>query len=365
MSTPHSHSLSFGSLNCRSLIKSHNSNAQSLFIRHLRSLSLSLLAVQESHAITLANQESLNMQFQCSSSIWTNHCGLICFDPNLTVTNHETPVNLDQRVISTTIQHSQNAFPPFNLLVIYAPAAHSARQRFFLHLADFIHPTTLSNQTRTLVMGDFNQTPKPDGADWHSTLHRFFDDALSSDPGLQGIPTFTHSGNGSRSVIDFIYCSPDISADICHPQVSHIPSDWTDHALLKCLWRVGSSRGPSPCWRAKPHLASIPEFVKHLYTNIDQFLAHQHCDTPTAVWEEIKCIAKATAQRFMRKRPSVLERQTRHLMSRRNRLLRLSQTSAVESCSALLEELAIVEHKLSLIQREQALRLELRAKSTW
>ncbi|ORX62845.1 hypothetical protein DM01DRAFT_1387783 [Hesseltinella vesiculosa] len=209
MSPPHPHSLSFGSLNCRSLIKSLTPNDQPLFIRHLQSLSLSLLAVQESHVTTLAHQESLNMQFQCSSSIWTNHCGLISFDPNLTVTNHETPDDLNQRVISTAIQHSQNTFPPFNLLIIYAPAAHSARQRFFLHLSDFIHPTTLSTQTRTLLIGDFNQTPKPDGADWHSALHRSFDDALSSDPSLQGIPTFTHSANGSRSVIDFMYCSPD------------------------------------------------------------------------------------------------------------------------------------------------------------
>ncbi|KAI9013754.1 hypothetical protein CLU79DRAFT_682572, partial [Phycomyces nitens] len=46
-------------MNCRGLVKSNNPNNRSLFIRYLRSLSLDIIALQETHA----NTDSLQQLF--------------------------------------------------------------------------------------------------------------------------------------------------------------------------------------------------------------------------------------------------------------------------------------------------------------
>ncbi|OBZ81311.1 hypothetical protein A0J61_10639, partial [Choanephora cucurbitarum] len=72
-----------GSLNCRSIAKTASTQNRSSFIRHLRSLSFTLLALQETHADNPHVQETLHTQFQASDSIWSAHYGLVCFSPDV------------------------------------------------------------------------------------------------------------------------------------------------------------------------------------------------------------------------------------------------------------------------------------------
>ncbi|CEP12332.1 hypothetical protein [Parasitella parasitica] len=165
--------VNIGSLNCRSLLsKSSNPSVSSEFCRYLRSLSLDILCIQESYATTDA-QTRLNMQLQASSSLWTAHCGIVSFNPSLTL--HSLDINLEQRIIACTVVQANALFPPITLINIYAPANYRQRLQFFnqvLTLPLFQHDNLhlKSNETYTadpdsspspsiipmLIMGDFN-----------------------------------------------------------------------------------------------------------------------------------------------------------------------------------------------------------------
>ncbi|CEP18557.1 hypothetical protein [Parasitella parasitica] len=120
--------LDIGSLNCRSLYKQSSPETGSDFIRYLRSLHLDLLCVQESHAVS-AIQEQLNLQLQASSTIWTPHCGIISFNPLLTL--HRLDIELDEHIIACQVSHANALFVPFTLVNIYAPAQYNSRVTFF------------------------------------------------------------------------------------------------------------------------------------------------------------------------------------------------------------------------------------------
>ncbi|OAD67877.1 CCHC-type zinc finger transcription factor [Phycomyces blakesleeanus NRRL 1555(-)] len=61
-------------MNCRGLVKFGNTNTRSLFIRYLRSLSLDILTLQETHASTDALQQTFHLQSQASYSLWSPRC---------------------------------------------------------------------------------------------------------------------------------------------------------------------------------------------------------------------------------------------------------------------------------------------------
>ncbi|KAG1048106.1 hypothetical protein G6F43_009480 [Rhizopus delemar] len=92
-------------------MKSNNTNKQSKFIKHL-------------------------------CSLWSRHCGIISFSPSFVFSTDLTPEN--DRAILTKITHPHNAFAPFYVLVIYAPATSDQhRSQFFDQLFDPLHSLTL------------------------------------------------------------------------------------------------------------------------------------------------------------------------------------------------------------------------------
>ena len=76
--------INIGSLNCCGHTKSANTSVRQHFIRYLGERSLDLTALQETHAINPDLRDIFHTQFQAHSSLWSDHCGLVFFSPNLT-----------------------------------------------------------------------------------------------------------------------------------------------------------------------------------------------------------------------------------------------------------------------------------------
>ncbi|KAK4520347.1 uncharacterized protein ATC70_008481 [Mucor velutinosus] len=192
----HNHNLNIASLNCRNLVKASTPEISSDFIRYLRSLHFGILCVQELHAVETV-QDQLHMQFQAHATLWTQHCGIISFNPLIHLQSLD--FNLDQRIIACKVVHANALFPPFTLVNIYAPAQYLPRVRFFrdflalplfnipssttresLHSLSSTLDSEAANITPMLLMGDFN---------YHATSY-LTDDSEDS----EFDPNIIHSG---------------------------------------------------------------------------------------------------------------------------------------------------------------------------
>ncbi|KAG1135015.1 hypothetical protein G6F38_013116 [Rhizopus arrhizus] len=107
------------SLNCNSLVKTHDTQKQSNFIRYSD------------------HENFINVQFQVSQSLWTRHCGLLSFSSKYQLSDNLIPSN--PRIILSKISHPQNFYAPFHVLVVYAPAS-----------------TANIDPHRIIILGDFN-----------------------------------------------------------------------------------------------------------------------------------------------------------------------------------------------------------------
>ncbi|KAL7320714.1 hypothetical protein PS15m_000577 [Mucor circinelloides] len=150
--------LRVGTLNCRGLAKTAASSTRQRFIRYLRTCSLDLLALQQTHASSTTIQDQFHLQFRAKSSIWSKHCGLVSFSSEISFSN--SIVSICVRIISTTISHASHAFKPFSTTVVYFPAFHSDRIRFLSTiLTDFVSVFSSSPPSRSIILlGDFNYT---------------------------------------------------------------------------------------------------------------------------------------------------------------------------------------------------------------
>ncbi|OBZ67533.1 hypothetical protein A0J61_11906, partial [Choanephora cucurbitarum] len=90
------------------IAKTVNPSIRLSFIRYLRTHSFDILALQETHTD--------NILF-----IWSAHCGLICFQPDIEFSN--SYINRCGRLVHTSIFHRSHLFDPFTLTVVYFPAS--------------------------------------------------------------------------------------------------------------------------------------------------------------------------------------------------------------------------------------------------
>ncbi|KAG1178824.1 hypothetical protein G6F70_000515 [Rhizopus microsporus] len=112
--------LNIGSLNCRGLRKTTNPATSAAFIRYLRTVSLDILALQETHADTDEIAHLFKTQFQVNTSYWSNYSGIICFSPFLSLS--EPIWNTIQRTPTVKVSHVHEAFDPVFVTAVYAPA---------------------------------------------------------------------------------------------------------------------------------------------------------------------------------------------------------------------------------------------------
>lgn len=144
--------ISLASLNCRGLKKILTPSGNS-FARHIRSLKYDIIALQETHASSLLLQSRFDQCLQVSSSTWTQHCGLLSFNPMLNI----IPLwsSIDGRLLAAQVSHISGLYNPINIFVIYVPAQHRERIEF---LRSF--PTTMPFDqlltSRSILLGGFN-----------------------------------------------------------------------------------------------------------------------------------------------------------------------------------------------------------------
>jgi hypothetical protein len=104
--------MNIATLNSRGLAKAVTNPVKfSLFLRYLRLSGINILVLQESHAHSPSIQQSLDIQLQAQSSVWSSHCGIVSFNPNFIITpnSHIDPV--DGRFIFATISAFNDTSP--------------------------------------------------------------------------------------------------------------------------------------------------------------------------------------------------------------------------------------------------------------
>ncbi|CEP13076.1 hypothetical protein, partial, partial [Parasitella parasitica] len=339
--------------------------------------SLDLLCIQKSHAISDV-QDRLNMQLQASSSLWTPHCGIVSFNPLISL--HSLDIDIEQRILACTVTHANALFPPITLVNIYAPATYSHRVRFFQQLLDIPIFNSMSasqdaapepdNTTPMLILGDFNyhaaayindstlftnDTSLASSSNaqrsWaHFINSRFFECTHSRGKGPL-LPTFRRGS--TQSTIDYIYASPFLYQHLHSSKIDFMSSSWTDHALLRTCFIFSSDRQGPGLWRANPHLARNQFFIDQLYSELDAFFLINPITNPNSSplfpsslspqeqWDTIKLIIK-------------------QLQRKRNKILRQSKNSRITS-----HLLPIVERQIGQLQSDTAQNEALRAGRHW
>ena len=370
-----SFSLKMGTLNCRSLAKTANPQIRSSFIRHLRSLSFDLLALQETHAGDPLLQDILHTQFQASSSIWSSHCGLVSTSSDIELSN--SFISRCGRLINATVTHRNHLFVPFTITVVYFPVARSDRIIFLESVASSLFFP--SHPSRHVVLGDFNYTYAPQSrsnsrqasADWLEYIDRFFVDAINR-PGFPVSPTFkSHVGT---SCIDYCFITKDMFSTVQRAEVpvGFLPIEWTDHRILSIPLRLPSTSNRSSAtaigkgyWKAHPRLARDLEFQTTLHLRVSQAIERFSSSLPAwQKWEHLKLIAAKTARAHSRRQKYSLACAETLLQRKRAKL----ESKVLVNPSLLPQvapQLQVVQDQLTSLQRYHVETLALKAGIRW
>ncbi|OBZ81094.1 hypothetical protein A0J61_10611 [Choanephora cucurbitarum] len=333
-------------------------------VRYIRTLSLDIIALQETYAVSTDLASQFHMQFQAVDSIWTPHCGLVPFSPDLFFSQIvKSPCG---RLITAIVSHKSDLFEPLSVSVLYAPVCCKERYPF---LQDLIHslpssPILQAQPLRHILLGDFNysissginvrfrRSKAP--TSWLNHVDRFYADAVT--PRKQAAHA-TFSGGLSQSCIDYSYVSKDLYPARTYGSVFYINPAWTDHFMVKtCLQLVPSSVSNSlnqtgkGLWRAHPGLAKDPVFCEQLASALSQTVASfPDWYYPTLQWESLKTTTRSVAQLYSRKKAFSLKKAEQTLQVKRRILLKLidhhpDRTKDVSS------HLRVIEGKLQQLQ---------------
>jgi endonuclease/exonuclease/phosphatase family metal-dependent hydrolase len=369
-------SFRIGTLNCRSLrpkLTDPTTNAE--FIRYLRTKNFDILALQETHAKTPELESLFHTQFQASDSIWSPHCGIVSFSPDLSFSN--THYSDCGRVITTTVSHSSELFESITVTVVYAPANPQERFTFLKDIMLNLNESPLLsiNPSRHILLGDLNYSPPLRGRRtqapkvWLDYLAGSFINGVT--PNNESAPITFIRGN-QRSSIDYIFLSQDLSLFRTTSQVTYITPAWTDHLLVQVRLHLlpkitvdSTKKVGKGLWRAHPKLASDPAFCYRLHVALSRTIAGFVPGYPTTLkWEDLKATTKYTAQSYSRKKAYTLARAEKLLHLKHKGLL--SQlTCSPDRIKDIQPLLQVVEEQLASIQQYHAETLALRAGLRW
>ncbi|EIE78298.1 hypothetical protein RO3G_03002 [Rhizopus delemar RA 99-880] len=351
-------------LDSSSSVKSNNTNKQSKFIRYLRSLNFDIMTFQETH-VSDNILSLINTQFQAQHSLWSRHCGIVSFSPSFVFSTNLTPEN--DRTILTKVTHPHNAFAPFYVLVIYAPATSGQhRSQFFDQLFDLLHSPTLDiNLDRLVITGDFNysyQRPhlsSQTSLQWVSFLDDHFYNALQKDD-LHELPTFRRNDN-ILSTIDYIFVSQSWCSKVTESNIHKLDASWSDHSLLSITCCIGSSPSGPGLWRGNPLLARNPAYQQYLRQHLEYILPKLPSEWSAAKsWDHIKRQVKKITRTFAVDYTNWRTKTIRKLQSNRNRFLRSKPPLAIR-----LHQLPIFDQQIASLQQELTDILALKANVRW
>ncbi|ORZ07165.1 hypothetical protein BCR42DRAFT_336582, partial [Absidia repens] len=336
-------------------------------IRHLYSQSLSLLAVQESHA-TETHQPTLNKYFpNQNQTLWTSDCGLISFSPDYQI--QPIPFTNDSRCLAAKVTHSTNLFHPFFVLVIYAPAnSPTARQLFFNNLtANLQSPDSPLPLDNLVILGDFNysfiSTNRTLGltGEWSRLLSSHFTNCLSINSDNYLLPTFFHAVAHHPPTIDHIFASHSLSQTVQSSSVEFLSPTWTDHCLLTSTFHLNPSipigKG---VWRANPLYTSHDFFQTSLDQHLTQLVPSLNSYTPQVQWEKIKLSVKRFIMRYGKNHSNWRSKKLKTLQSGRNALIRTKSDSP-----SITHQIAWHNKLIAHLQTELVTISQIRSHTRW
>ncbi|KAG0973755.1 hypothetical protein G6F29_012651 [Rhizopus arrhizus] len=363
------------SLNGNSFFKSSNPSSRQHLIRYIRSYNPTFVALQEIDGSDANNVQHLNIlhqQFCSQQSLWTKYCGLLCFDPQYSLTR--IPLPEDSRCILAQVSHVTGNMAPFHILVTYAPASsHRARLEFFNTLLTFrqLSPLDpLSCIDRMIIAGDFNyslpQSSSSQGSRaperWLQFLQCHFQNVMAE---LRSLDTATfRRGATTRSTIDYIYLSLDMAINYVDADVDFVNSAWTDHALMSVTLKADllTDTGPG-IWRANPMFTRSKEYRQKLARMLTKLYDQQiatSSEPPQELWDMVKTKVKHFTRKFGRQHVDWRKQQLMALQRKRQRLLKGKIPS-----SLLAIHLPRVEQQIQILQEEVTSIAILKAERTW
>lgn len=354
--------------NCRGLRKLHlsNNNTQqpNHFFTWLRQTQADILALQELQLLTppdINDQIRYNQFLNVNAAVWTEHCALLLRDPDLSLSNTDTA--LEGRVIITTVTSASTSFSA-TFCVMYAPSKKPDRRAFLLRcltLPFFTHPPQ-----HALLMGDLNF---PNYGRRH---HAQFQDWLAvhlvdcfTPMHAPPLPTFTHTGNGARTTIDYIFCTLPLHSQVSDPQQTCVPQ-YSDHDMLALTFTPALSpkigRGS---WRMNTKLLNSSRFLEELTEHLSRASGRRRSENAQQHWDRVKKKIKAfsiTAS-IERKR----DRQTiiQELNQRRQQALETLSTASPADKEGVETELVTLESEIQLYIAEEMDAHALRSGTLW
>ena len=319
------------------------------------------------------------MQFQAKHSVWTQHCGIVVFNPDLLISDI-TKSECGRR-ISIKVTHSTGIFDPVYITVVYAPASRQARFPFLTNLSRLLSSdnASLPNPSRHILLGDLNYThPSSTSSsfrrnqapsEWIRFVTNNFKDGVTPDRSSSQ-PTFCRGVQ--QSCIDYIFLSNDIAPLRSNGRVTYINPSWTDHFLLTSTVQLMSASSIDTTkstgkghWRAHPKLAMDPKFCHKLHAALMVTTsALSPSSSPQERWEEFKATATQVAQAHSRKKAFCLKRAERLLHLRRNKIQKqlLLRPDLITHYQPLQQ---VVDQQLRSLQEYQVDTLALRAGIRW
>ncbi|KAG0805525.1 hypothetical protein G6F20_011829 [Rhizopus arrhizus] len=279
------------------------------------------------------------MILQASASNWTHHCGLISFNPSLSL----LPLwsSIDGWILATTVTHNSNLFEPLTIYVIYAPATSTARLNF-LGESNQLLQFHQAPEGRCILMGDFNHNiHKPIRSDraveWQHWIHRFWHDPIHSDQEYRNMPTFRNI-----STIDFLLVTTDLKYNVSRPDIQYVPH--CDHSAVSINLFFGTQRSGPGIWRCNPYLVQDLNFRKELKSFCDAASRYiPDIDAPSQ-WDHFKIVLKGFIQAFSHKLHAKHRRKEAYLQRQRRKLLRHQHfehaADALSHAEAQLDQMA-------------------------
>ncbi|KAI9345974.1 hypothetical protein BD770DRAFT_328348 [Pilaira anomala] len=297
-------------------------------IRFLRDNSFDIVCVQESHTSNDIIINTINTQFQSTSTLWTAQCGIVSLNKDIILTPLDTNSTTDDRILFTQVTHSQHYFAPFFILNLYAPSNNGrVKTTFFQNLSEHPFLTNPDIVSRLFILGDFNYSYSrqnqmryiPDS--WLTFLHSNFTDCLTS-PYQNPIPSF-HRNASTQSTIDYIYAAQSLHPNTSQGSITHISSSWSDHNILSLDYCVGQRPTGRGVWRFNPLLLKNEKFCSELTNKLHDL--HPQLSSYGDIhhqWDQVKQVTKKMAKSFSGKYISWRAKRLKKLQSERNTILR-------------------------------------------
>ncbi|OAD74590.1 CCHC-type zinc finger transcription factor [Phycomyces blakesleeanus NRRL 1555(-)] len=326
--------------------KTNHSQTRSLFIRHLRSCGIDILALQETHANTEPLQQMFHTQFHAQDSLWSPHCSLVSLSPHLSLINSLfSPCG---RCISTTVIHTNNSIPSFLICVVYSPASYRDCFSFLRSLLN--SPALLPRlPSSCILLGDFNYTyhttssnPRQAPPKWLNFIFNYFVDCIT--------------------LSDYVFASSNLAP--CHQfsSVSYIHPNWSDYCLVATTFKFTANHATGKgMWCANPRLACNPTFCTEFdaYISTSIFLLSPYM-SPQDQWDRLKHMLANFIKSFTRCCTQTLTTLEARIQSKRDKLIHKFRQQPAQNF-----QLPIIERQLQQVQLERVEILALHAGKHW